>query len=111
MRVSILPFVLIGHIVMFVVAVVFLRLTGWDQPQMAQIAAAVMGTFGGAYGYHHRGGTSPMMAKTIIGMVMAALCVVEGLIAQHFLGLFKLPDISIPIAGIGTFFFGFFMFG
>jgi hypothetical protein len=111
MKMSILPFVIVGHIVMFVASVIVLRLTGLEYREFALVAAAVAGTFGGAYGYHLRAGDSPMTAKVIIGIVMAVLCVVEGLVAQHFWGYFKFPDVSIPIAGIGTFFFPFFIFG
>ncbi|RYX83643.1 hypothetical protein EON83_13645 [bacterium] len=52
---------------------------------------------------------APAKVKLVVGATLAVLCVVQGLLFQHFLQWMTYPDIAISIAALGTFVFPFVM--
>ena len=73
---------------------------------------AILGTQIGAWLYHRReSAAAPSSVKASVGLLMAALCVLQSLLFQALWGWLKYPEISIPIGALGAFVFPFVLYG
>ena len=73
---------------------------------------ALLGAEIGAWLYHRReSAAAPFVVKASVGGLMAILCVLQSILFQALWEWLKYPEVSIPIAAVGTFGFPFALFG
>lgn len=83
-----------------------------DDMNIALGLGAILGAQIGALLYHRReSAAAPFPVKASVGLLMAILCVIQSLLFQVLWGWLKYPEISIPIAAVGTFVFPFLLYG
>ena len=85
----------------------------WPQRvELAWVVAAIVGTNVAAMLYHRRvKDKAPLGVKATAGAVLAVCALATGLLSYGFLHVFRFPEISIPIATVGSFVFPFVLFG
>ena len=111
MRLSVYGAAILAYIVGGSVTYAVVRWLGKGSPELAFIVGAVLGTQLAAV-VHHRspGAVSSASVKARIGAMLALSTVLLGVALQATLSPFEHPEVSIPIAVVGTFIFPFVLF-
>lgn len=85
------------------------------QPQNVEFSlclGAIVGSEIGAVLYHKReSATASFSVKASVGLLMAFLCVLQGLLFQALWGWLRYPEISLSIGAVGTFIGPFLFYG
>ena len=85
---------------------------GVGDVNLALVIGSILGALIGALLYHRReSATAPFSVKASVGLLMVILCVIQSLIFQALWGWQKFPEVSIPIAAVGSFVFPFVLYG
>ena len=78
---------------------------------LALIIGAIFGTQVAAIQYHRRiPDPAPAKVKATAGIVLAVMAIFAGVISQFMLEWMPLPEVTLPIAAIGSFIFPFVLF-
>jgi MFS family permease len=111
---SVKPLTLAAGIVSFLagaaLTLVVIRALEIGRPELAFVVGAILGTGIGAVAHHRQKGNNTGAVKTALGIALAATAVAFGLLVHFAFGVFAYPEVSIPIAGIGSFVFPFVLF-
>jgi hypothetical protein len=78
--------------------------------ELAFVVGAILGTQVGAMVHHRQKGDNTSAVKIALGIALAATAVAFGLVVHFAFGVFVHPEVSIPMAGIGSFVFPFVLF-
>lgn len=85
------------------------------QPQNMEFSlflGAFLGSQIGAVIYHRReSAIAPFSVKASVGLLMAFLCVIQGLLFQALWGWLRYPEISISIGAVASFITPFLFYG
>lgn len=88
-----------------------IRLMEADHPELAFIVGAILGTELAALVHHRQEGTTNSFAtKATVGLALAVAAVVVGITLHLMANPFHYPEISIPMAAVGSFVFPFVLF-
>jgi hypothetical protein len=89
-----------------VVALLIIRAVGYSGTSMAFVVAAIIGTNVAVF-VHHRSGGAALNGtnKAQIGASLALTALVVGGALQLLVGPFAYPEVTIPIAMVGSFVF------
>ena len=80
-------------------------------PELAFVVGAILGTQIAALVHHRQPGTSNSLAVMLsLGITLAVAAVVLGSILHVVFAPFNYPEISVPIAAVGSFVFPFVLF-
>lgn len=111
MKASELLLACLAHVLGLALALVILVKLQMGDPDIAWVVAAIFGTYAGAYPYHMRHPDKATLgAKAMLGGVLASMSVIEGAIVLVVWHYRPYPEVVIPIAAVGTFFFPFVAF-
>jgi hypothetical protein len=98
---------LVGGLITFAI----IRAIGKGSPELAFVMGAVLGTQVAAVVHHRQSGTTNSLAvKLSLGLALAVGAIVLGSILHVIFSPFEYPEISIPIAAVGSFVFPFVLF-
>lgn len=85
---------------------------GLDQEGLPMIMAAIVATNVGALLWHRRSPTSSLrQVKLGLGLALLATAVAFALVFQAATGRLTFPEVTIPIAAVGSFAFPYFITG
>jgi hypothetical protein len=83
-----------------------------DHGSLAWAEAALVASFVAGILYHRRiDSKAPPRVKASVGCVLAGCALVSGLLTHAFVPVFRFPEVSIPIAVLGSFLAPFVTFG
>lgn len=104
MKLSDMLIVAVAHLVGFALGLLVIVRFGVGEPEVSLLVGAVCGTLAGATLYERRDrDPSPIMAKAMVGLAMAAACIGEGLVMLVLGITLESPGVVIPVVTLGTF--------
>jgi hypothetical protein len=111
MKASELLLACLAHVLGLAAALIVLAKLQVGDPDIAWVVAAILGSYAGAYPYHKRHPEKATPgAMAMLGAVLASMSVIEGALVLAIWNYRPFPQIVIPIAAVGTFFFPFVFF-
>ena len=87
------------------------RAISMDNPELSFVVSAVLGSQAGAIMHRRQPGAQPtIVAKAVLGAVLAICAVAFGFILHLAMHPFRFVEISVPFAAVGSFVFPFVLF-